>query len=33
MKSNFIQQFCWPNVSLVPELELYGRVNEFAKIA
>lgn len=30
---NYIQQFCWPNVGLVPEVELYGRVNEFAKIS
>lgn len=33
MKSNFIQQFCWPDISLVPEVELYGRVNESAKIS
>lgn len=29
----FIQQFCWPDIALVPEVELYGRVNEFAKIS
>ncbi|MEM4134580.1 MAG: glycosyltransferase [Candidatus Micrarchaeia archaeon] len=29
----YLQQFCWPNVNFVPEVELYGRVNEFAKIS
>ena len=30
---NYLQQFSWPNVNLVPEVELYGRTNEFAKIS
>lgn len=29
----FLQQFCWPNVNLVPEVDLYGRVNEHAHIS
>lgn len=28
---NYIQQFCWPDIGLIPEVELYARVNDFAK--